>query len=72
MPVDNPDLEDTRKDEERTLTDHLNKRLLENFLARMEAGTTGFPNLPQTQTKEAEEEEGADEEQEFDWIEKCT
>ena len=54
MPVDNPDLENTRKEEERTLTDHLNKRLLESFLARMEAGTTGFPNLPQPQIKESE------------------
>lgn len=55
MPVDNPNSEDSRKEEERTLTDHLNKKLLENFLARMDAGTTGFPNLPQPQ---AQEEDG--------------
>ena len=63
MPVDNPDLDNTGKEEERTLTDHLNKRLLESFLARMEAGTTGFPHLPQSQSKEEEQDEN---EQEFD------
>lgn len=65
MPVDNPDSE-TVKEEERTLTDHLNKRLLESFLARMEAGTTGFPNLPQPQTKETELEGGHEDGGEFD------
>ena len=59
MPVDNPDLENTEKEEEKTLTDHLNKKLLESFLARIDAGTTGFPNLPQAQTngKELEEQD---------------
>ena len=57
MPVDNPDVDNTEKEEERTLTDHLNKKLLESFLARMDAGTTGFPNLPQPQATPQEEEE---------------
>ena len=53
MPIDNPQ---TAKEEERTLTDHLNKKLLESFLARMDAGTTGFPNLPQAQPHTVEDE----------------
>lgn len=57
MPVDNPEPE---KEEERTLTDHLNKKLLESFLARMDAGTTGFPNLPQPETQENGENIGQD------------
>ena len=52
MPIDNPE---TAKEEERTLTDHLNKKLLESFLARMDAGTTGFQNLPQPQPQSVED-----------------
>lgn len=55
MPVDNPELEHTVKEEERTLTDHLNKKLLSSFLSRIDAGTTGFANLPQPLPKEEEE-----------------
>ncbi len=61
MPVDNPELENP-KEEERTLTDHLNKKLLESFLSRIDAGTTGFQNLPQTPPTQDEEESN----QEFD------
>lgn len=57
MPVDNPDQENSGKEEERTLTDHLNKKLLESFLVRMEAGSTGFPNLPQPQQPQELEDE---------------
>lgn len=46
MPVENPDPRNPAKEEERTLTDHLNKKLLKSFLARMEAGTAGVPDLP--------------------------
>lgn len=60
MPVDNPEPENQAKEEERTLTDHLNKKLLESFLARMDAGTTGFPNLPQPETQENGENIGQD------------
>jgi hypothetical protein len=52
MPVANPELENPTGKEERTLTDHLNKKLLESFLSRMDAGTTGFPNLPKQSPKE--------------------
>lgn len=55
MPVDNPELEHTAKEEERTLTDHLNKKLLASFLSRIDAGTTGFTNLPRPLPKEEEE-----------------
>ncbi len=57
MPIDNPE---TAKEEEITLTDHLNKKLLESFLARIDAGTTGFPNLPQAQPQTVEDEEPSD------------
>ena len=53
MPVDNPEPE---KEEERTLTDHLNKKLLESFLSRIDAGTTGF-KLPPQQAQEPEDSE---------------
>lgn len=56
MPVDNPELEIPGKEEEKTLTDHLNKKLAESFLSRMDAGTTGFPNLPQPPPKQVEDE----------------
>lgn len=66
MPVDNPELENPRKEEERTLTDHLNKKLLESFLSRIDAGTTGFPNLPpQTPPSQAQAEQDH-ENQDFD------
>lgn len=68
MPVDNPELDNRGKEEERTLTDHLNKKLLESFLSRMDAGTTGFPNLPQSPPKEQVEEN----EDDFDWSWKQT
>ena len=57
MPLDNPQ---TPKEEERTLTDHLNKKLLESFLARMDAGTTGFPNLPQAPSRSVEDQGSGD------------
>ena len=31
------------KEQEKTLTDHLNKRLLESFLGRLDAGGMGLP-----------------------------
>ena len=31
------------QEEERTLTDHLNKRLLESFLARLDSGSMQLP-----------------------------
>lgn len=60
MPAENPD--SPPKEEERTLTDHLNKKLLESFLVRMEAGTAGVPRPLQRQENEEEDEE---EEQDF-------
>lgn len=57
MPIDSPQ---TPKEEERTLTDHLNKKLLESFLARMDAGTTGFPNLPQAPARSVEDQDSDD------------
>lgn len=66
MPVDNPELENPGKEEEKSLTDHLNKKLLESFLSRMDAGTTGFPNLPQLPPKHVQVEEINDENRDFD------
>lgn len=37
------DLEPEPQEEERTLTDHLNKRLLESFLARLDSGSMQLP-----------------------------
>ena len=34
---------DAPKEEEKTLTDHLNKRLLESFLSRLQDGAVQFP-----------------------------
>lgn len=59
MPVDNPEPE---KEEERTLTDHLNKKLLESLLSRMDAGTTQFKLPPQ----QAQDQEPQDREDGFD------
>lgn len=60
MPVVNPELDTQGKEEERTLTDHLNKKLLESFLSRIDAGTTGFPNLPRVPPKDQVEGEEKD------------
>lgn len=61
MPNDNPALvEDAPKEEERTLTDHLNKKLLESFLSRMEEGTTGFSRIPPP-PEDNEEDDGGQE-----------
>lgn len=34
---------DAPQEEEKTLTDHLNKRLLESFLSRLQEGAVRFP-----------------------------
>ena len=38
--------EEPQPEQERTLTDHLNKKLLESFLSRLDSGNMSFP--PQT------------------------
>ena len=43
------------KEEEKTLTDHLNKKLLQSFLERMDAGTAAIPPLPDS-TQDQDEE----------------
>lgn len=40
--MDNGELEDGQR-EEKTLTDHLNKKLLESFLTRLQDGSMQFP-----------------------------
>ena len=42
--------------EERTLTDHLNKRLLESFLNRLDQGTFEVPNDQTTTTRQEDED----------------
>lgn len=41
--VDTIESVDAPKEEEKTLTDHLNKRLLESFLSRLEEGSFKVP-----------------------------
>ena len=43
------------QEEERTLTDHLNKKLLQSFLDRLESGNMQFP--PQAQPAVEQEED---------------
>ena len=38
--------EEPQPEQEKTLTDHLNKKLLESFLSRLDSGSMSFP--PQT------------------------
>ena len=47
------------QEEERTLTDHLNKRLLESFLARLDSGSMQLP--PGARGAEPPEEEDVQE-----------
>ena len=42
VPTNGDELEPP-KEEERTLTDHLNKRLLESFLTRLQEGSVAMP-----------------------------
>lgn len=42
-------------EEERTLTDHLNKKLLQAFLQRIESGTMQLPEGAQGTTEEGDE-----------------
>ncbi len=60
MPVGDSRPVNGEKEEERTLTDHLNKKLLQSFLERMTAGTANIPRLPDSR-QEVEEDS-----QEFD------
>ena len=46
------------QEEERTLTDHLNKRLLESFLARLDSGSMQLP--PGARATDSVEEENSD------------
>ena len=48
---DSPELNE-QKEEERTLTDHLNKKLLESFLNRLEEGSMSFPDTNQENSEE--------------------
>lgn len=41
-----------QKQEERTLTDHLNKKLLESFLKNLDDGTVSFPDSSQGNLEE--------------------
>ena len=47
------------QEEERTLTDHLNKKLLESFLARLDSGSMELP--PGARGNDPPEEEDVDE-----------
>ena len=49
--------EDGPKEEDRTLTDHLNKKLLQSFLARLEDGSMQFPAGDEEQNGEEEWED---------------
>ena len=44
------------QEDERTLTDHLNKKLLQSFLARMESGIQVIPPLPHPAQPQVEEQ----------------
>ena len=46
-----PELNEQKR-EERTLTDHLNKKLLESFLNRLDDGTITFPDVSQRNLEE--------------------
>ena len=46
-----PGLNEEKK-EERTLTDHLNKKLLESFLNRLEDGSVSFPDANEGNVEE--------------------
>ncbi len=43
QPVASTDEEVQEPEQERTLTDHLNKKLLESFLSRLDSGNIQFP-----------------------------
>ena len=45
---------DGPREEDRTLTDHLNKKLLQSFLARLEDGSVQFPAGNEEQNGEDE------------------
>jgi len=47
-------------EEERTLTDHLNKKLLQSFLDRMDAGTASIPNMPDSKDDDDPEKQDFD------------
>lgn len=52
--IDTIESVDAPKEEEKTLTDHLNKRLLESFLGRLEQGTF---QVPVSTTEENEDDD---------------
>ena len=58
-PVVNGVEAEVEQEEERTLTDHLNKRLLESFLARLDSGSMELP--PGARGSDPPEEEDIDE-----------
>lgn len=53
--------EEEPREEERTLTDHLNKRLLESFLARLDSGSMELPPGVRGSDPPEEEEEDVQE-----------
>ena len=57
--------EEAAKEEERTLTDHLNKKLLSSFLARLDSGDVQFPSNGQPQQQQQQLGDN-DDEQEFE------
>ncbi len=59
QPAASVEVEEPKAEEERNLTDHLNKRLLESFLSRLDSGAVQFP---QTLTEQQENRNGEFEE----------
>ena len=57
MPSGETHSENCVKEEERTLTDHLNKKLLQSFLARVDSGAQVIPHSALPQEREIQEEE---------------
>ena len=55
LPKDEQVEDDEKKEEERTLTDHLNKKLLESFLQRMDQGEFDAFKTPSLESDNEEE-----------------
>lgn len=51
-PTASVDGDEARPEEERNLTDHLNKRLLESFLTRLDSGAMQFPQASSDQQED--------------------
>ena len=56
----NGDAAPVKGEEEKTMTDHLNKKLLESFLVRMDAGTANIPRLPDSKSDDDPERQDFD------------